>query len=144
MVEIMFKEFNSHPFLSLTDVVLKVFVMMQVGFKSNWTYSHQGFRRMMAFSFAECRRGVGASILQLLWLTLKGYNHCKQTKVEDIREFSPGSSPLCMYVHAKSLSRVRLFVTLWTVAHQAPLSLGFSRQGYWSGLPCLLQGIFLM
>ena len=26
--------------------------------------------------------------------------------------------------------------TLWTVAHQAPLSLGFSRQEYWSGLPC--------
>ena len=33
-------------------------------------------------------------------------------------------------------SRVRLFVTLWTVAHQAPLSMGFSRQEYWSGLPC--------
>ena len=30
---------------------------------------------------------------------------------------------------------VRLFVTLWTVAHQAPLSMGFSRQEYWSGLP---------
>jgi len=35
----------------------------------------------------------------------------------------------------KSLSRVRLFGTLWTVAHQAPLSMGFSRQEYWSGLP---------
>ena len=32
-------------------------------------------------------------------------------------------------------SRVRLVVTLWTVAHQAPLSMGFSRQEYWSGLP---------
>ena len=32
-------------------------------------------------------------------------------------------------------SRVRLFVTPWTVAHQAPLSTGFSRQEYWSGLP---------
>ena len=32
-------------------------------------------------------------------------------------------------------SRVRLFVTLWTVSHQAPLSMGFSRQEYWSGLP---------
>ena len=30
-------------------------------------------------------------------------------------------------------SRVRLFATLWTVAHQAPLSMGFSRQEYWSG-----------
>ena len=30
----------------------------------------------------------------------------------------------------------QLFATLWTVAHQAPLSMGFSRQKYWSGLPC--------
>ena len=35
----------------------------------------------------------------------------------------------------KSLSRVRLFVTPWTVADQALLSMGFSRQEYWSGLP---------
>ena len=35
----------------------------------------------------------------------------------------------------KSLSRVRLFVTPWTVAHQAPPSMGFSRQEYWRGLP---------
>ena len=35
----------------------------------------------------------------------------------------------------KSLSRAQLFVTPWTVAHQASLSMGFSRQEYWSGLP---------
>ena len=35
----------------------------------------------------------------------------------------------------KSLSRVRLFATPWTVAHQAPPSMGFSRQEYWSVLP---------
>ena len=33
------------------------------------------------------------------------------------------------------LSHFRLFATPWTVAHQAPLSMEFSRQGYWSGLP---------
>ena len=33
------------------------------------------------------------------------------------------------------LSHVQLFATLWTVAHQAPLSMGFSRQEYWGGLP---------
>ena len=33
------------------------------------------------------------------------------------------------------LSRVRLFATPWTVSYQAPLSMGFSRQEYWSGLP---------
>ena len=35
----------------------------------------------------------------------------------------------------KSLSRVRLFATLWTVTYRAPPSVGFSRQEYWSGLP---------
>ena len=34
-------------------------------------------------------------------------------------------------------SRIRLFETLWTVARQAPLSIGFSRQEYWSGVPFL-------
>ena len=38
-------------------------------------------------------------------------------------------------VIVKSLSRVRLFATPWTVANQAPPSMGFSRQEYWSGLP---------
>ena len=35
----------------------------------------------------------------------------------------------------KSLSRVQLFATPWTVAYQDPQSMGFSRQEYWSGLP---------
>ena len=38
-------------------------------------------------------------------------------------------------VKMKLFSRVRLFATLWTVAHEAPLSMGFSRQEYWSRLP---------
>ena len=40
-----------------------------------------------------------------------------------------------MKVKVKSLSRVRLFTTPWGVAYQAPPSVGFSRQEYWSGLP---------
>ena len=38
-------------------------------------------------------------------------------------------------VKVKSLSRVRLFATPWTAAHQAPPSMRFSRQEYWSGVP---------
>ena len=38
-------------------------------------------------------------------------------------------------VKVKAFSRVQLFVTPWTVTYQAPLSMGFSRQEYWSGLP---------
>ena len=38
-------------------------------------------------------------------------------------------------MHVQSLTCVRLCATPWTIACQAPLSLGFSRQKYWSGLP---------
>ena len=41
---------------------------------------------------------------------------------------------LCLFSH------VQLFVTPWTVALQAPLSIGFFRQEYWSGLPCTSPG----
>ena len=50
---------------------------------------------------------------------------------------------VCMYVHvcvcvcvcAQPLSSVQLFATPWTIAHQAPLPMGFFRQENWSGLP---------
>ena len=38
-------------------------------------------------------------------------------------------------IEVKLLSHVRIFATPWTVVYQAPPSMGFSRQGYWSGLP---------
>ena len=45
------------------------------------------------------------------------------------------------YVYVLScFSRVQLFATPWTVAHQAPLPMGFSRQEYWSGLRCPSPG----
>ena len=46
-------------------------------------------------------------------------------------------------VKVKSLSRVRLFATPWTAAHQAPPSMGFSRQEDWSGCHCVLQVLLL-
>ena len=42
---------------------------------------------------------------------------------------------VCVCVPVQSLSHVRLFVTPWTVAHQAPLSMGFPRQEYSGGWP---------
>ena len=52
------------------------------------------------------------------------------------REGSQFSSHVSMRV----LNHVRLFVTPWTLAHQAPLSMGFPRQEYWSGLPFPARG----
>ena len=42
--------------------------------------------------------------------------------------------------HVCVLSHAQLFATLWTVALQVPLSIGFSRQEYWSGLPFPTSG----
>ena len=47
---------------------------------------------------------------------------------------------LAKSVKVKSLSRVRLFATPWTVAYQASPSTGFARQEYWSGLPFPFPG----
>ena len=52
---------------------------------------------------------------------------------------NPRCSLLQPLLHARVLSRfsrVLFFATLWTVAHQTPLSMGFSRQEYWSRMPC--------
>ena len=51
------------------------------------------------------------------------------------RSTGVGCHFLLQRVKVKSLSRVRLSVTPWTAAYQAPLSMGFSRQEYWSGSP---------
>ena len=48
-----------------------------------------------------------------------------------------------MGVKVKSLSRVQLFATPWTVAYQAPPPMEFSRQEYWSGLPSPSPGDLL-
>ena len=47
---------------------------------------------------------------------------------------------VCACAHARTLSHVQHFVIPWTVAHQVPLSVGFSWQQYWSGLPFLPPG----
>ena len=47
---------------------------------------------------------------------------------------------MSVHVHVSAFSHVRLFVTLRTVACQAPLSVAFSRQEYWSRLPCPSRG----
>ena len=49
---------------------------------------------------------------------------------------------VCACVHTRTLSHVQHFVIPWTVAHQVPLSMKFSRQEYWNGCHFLLQGIF--
>ena len=56
--------------------------------------------------------------------------------------FLPSLLHMKFKVKVKLLSRVRLFATPWTVAHQASPSMGFSRQEYWSGVPFPSPGDF--
>ena len=58
----------------------------------------------------------------------------------------PGINPtwticVCVYLcECCHFSHIQLITTLWTVAHQAPLPMSFSRQKCWSGLPCPVSG----
>ena len=84
--------------------------------------------------------GVGSlSLLQWIFSTQElnwGLLHCRWILYQLSYEGSPGLvvSPK-VKVKVKSLSCVRLFATPWAVAYQAPPSMGFSRQEYYSGLP---------
>ena len=70
---------------------------------------------------------------------------CRSTKIQLINSgqnagglFLKLNYPRALFIKSqkvKSLSRVQLFVAPWTVAYQAPLSMGLSMQEYWSGLP---------
>ena len=75
--------------------------------------------------FSSIRVFSHESALHIRWP-----GECKSNPQGDI------TSHLLECVHAQSLSHVRLCANLWTIAHQAPLSMRFSRQEYWSGLPC--------
>ena len=65
----------------------------------------------------------------------EGSNDCENTFKIYILFFRHNAITHLLKVKVKSLSRVRLFATAWTVAYQAPPSMGVSRQEYWSGLP---------
>ena len=63
-----------------------------------------------------------------------------KVKVKSLSRFTQPGEATKVKVEVNSLSHVRLFATPWTVAYQAPLSTGFSRQEYWSGLLFLSPG----
>ena len=87
--------------------------------------------------------GVGSlSLLQQIFLTQElnwGLLHYRWILYQLSYEGSPLRSKPChtwITCMPSHFSHIWLFVTPWTIAHQAPLSMGFSRHEYWSGLPC--------
>ena len=81
------------------------------------------------------------SICQQIWKTQQRPQDWKRSvfisilKKGNAKECSNYRTIALIFNSVQSLSCVGLFVTPWTAAYQAPLSLGFSRQEYWSGLP---------
>ena len=78
------------------------------------------------------------------WIDLSTISSTSLTVFFTIFSFSLHAQTLPIYFVqcAQSVSHVQIFATLWSVAHHAPLSLEFSRQEYWSGLPCPSPGDF--
>ena len=67
------------------------------------------------------------------------FSHWRKVLLE-FMTFSPSAEGNSV---VQPLSCIQLFASPWTIAHQAPLSMGFSRQEYWSGLPPLSLGHLL-
>ena len=94
----------------------------------------QQFHFQWIYLEAESLRDICTlMVIEELFIIVQKYKHLRcLSEAEWINK-------MC-YIHkvkvkVKSLSRVRLFAAPWTVAYQAPPSMGFSRQEYWSGLP---------
>ena len=79
------------------------------------------------------------TIYQISWILPKANTrHCAQLSLDVLQVFFSYHfylwTRIDLWKKWQSLSHVWLFSTLWTVTHQVPLSMGFSRQEYWSGL----------
>ena len=87
---------------------------------------------------------VGFIIIYILCITTLKFRkalviHSRLNRVPDSKSLFLKHYTIYHSLHACVLScfsHARLFAALWTVAHQAPLSMGLSRQESWSGLPC--------
>ena len=133
----------------LTFVSMKVFITV-----SFITLQNKGSRFNNLWDIhiivSECNKVIfkGCSKLKCYWMSvcISKHNEAKQAEMSRVwSRAKQGDGWLVLKIpqtpwkwkwkKVKSLSRVWLFATPWTVAHQASPSMGFSRQEYWSGLP---------
>ena len=100
--------------------------VMVIGYSNNRKLTQRGMRKML---ISESQG----------FLTPSKERNNMIIHIQGNKHRIPGRKAMCFKikqkVKVKSLSRVRLFATPWTVAYQASPSMGFSRQEYWSGLP---------
>ena len=148
------------PVLLLCSCVLSASWILQACSLFSWCYFHLLFLCLLCWQSSISGTGYFFSakmlsveqgspwpkVAPLLTLTSSHSSICCSLKLSHpffiyvvITLLSPTLTYMLLWVvkvKVKSLSRVQLFATPWTVAYDAPLSLGFSRQEYWSGSPC--------
>ena len=104
---------------------------------------------IILFGFKEVHQFQGSNLLTkkhditLPWIVIKVCLKKKSWIILQKEGLIRSKQHSFGYVTACLLSHIQLLVTLWNIAHQAPLSMGFSRKEYWSGLPCLSPRDFL-
>ena len=98
---------------------------------------------LLLFRITRLEREKNNKMLTCYETPEMGGGYGSETKIDVTEEFFNlvyNSVQPQYFSTVQSLSRVQLFATPWTAALQAPLSMGFSRQEYWSGMPLLSPG----
>ena len=97
----------------------------KVGGGGCWAcWVHDNMKSRMLWDFCLAKRGHGES---------PGHAEVDEQEKRNTKpSYKPARSGVCVLRHFRP---IQLFVTLWAVAFQAPLSMGFSKQVYWSRLP---------
>ena len=120
-----------------------IFPSIRVFSNESALYIRQPKYWSFSFNISPSNEHPGLSSLMMDWLDLLAVQgtlkRLLQNESQTIKEMAIGTYisiiTLNVKVKVKSLSRVQLFATPWTIVYQASPSMGFSRQEYWSGLP---------
>ena len=89
----------------------------------------------MQWEWKDCASRLGSVFFKLIFIGVYMFYNVPVSTVQKNKSVIYIYDWLIFLYTKVSLSRVQLFATPWTVGHQAPPSMGFSRQEYWSGLP---------
>ena len=120
-----------HPFLLFPSIfprirVFSIELALSIRWPKYWNFS---------FSISPSNENSGLISFRVDWFDLLAVQATLTIILVSNLTYSAQLIPVLLKVKVKSLSPVWLFVTPWTVTHQTPQSMEFSRQEYWSGLP---------